>query len=173
VASPTSAAGSLEGQGVVRMRATGLTQVGRALAVAVAFGTGVVLGMTQQEPEAQPTTRVFSAGIGVVLDYVKSGQTAAFEVTMKRVGEALSTSESLDLRRQAAQWKIYKVTEPLEGGVVLYISVLDPVVSGADYWVPQILNEAFPTEVQTLYEAYAGTFAAGQILLNLSPVVGS
>jgi hypothetical protein len=151
-------------------------QAGRAVSavlIAVAFGTGVALGMSRQEPEAQQTTRVFSAGIGVLLDYVKSGQTAAFEATMKRVGEALSTSESLDRRRQAAQWKIYRATEPLEGGVVLYISVLDPVVSGADYWVPQILNEAFPTEVQALYETYAGTFADGQILLNLSPVVGS
>ena len=36
----------------------------------------------------------------------------------------------------------------------------------------QILNEAFPTEVQALYETYAGAFADGQILLNLTPVVG-
>ena len=78
----------------------------------------------------------------------------------------------MDRRQQAVGWKLYKATEPLDGGVLLYISVLDPVVPGADYWVPQILNEAFPTEVQALYETYAGTFADGQLLLNLIPVVG-
>ena len=109
----------------------------------------------------------------MVLNYLKPGQATVFESTMKRVGDALHNSESLDRRRQAATWKVYKATEPLDGDVVLYISVLDPVVSGADYWVPQILNEAFPTEVQALYETYAGAFADGQILLNLSPVVGS
>ena len=109
----------------------------------------------------------------MVLNYLKPGQAAVFERTMKRVGDALHNSESLARRRQAATWKVYKATEPLDGGVVLYISVLDPVVSGADYWVPQILNEAFPTEVQALYETYAGAFADGQILLNLSRVVGS
>ena len=141
--------------------------------IAVAFWTGVVGGMTRGEMLARQTPRVFSASTGMVLDYVKPGQTAAFERSMTRVGDALTHSENVDRRRQAATWKIYKATEPLDGGVVLYISVFDPVVSGADYWVPQILNEAFPTEVQALYETYAGTFADGQILLNLSPVVGS
>ena len=140
--------------------------------VVVAFWTGVGWGMTQGELQPLPTARVFSAGTGMLLNYVKSGQTTAFEGTMKRVGEALRTSESVDRRQQAVGWKLYKATEPLDGGVLLYISVLDPVVPGADYWVPQILNEAFPTEVQALYETYAGTFADGQLLLNLIPVVG-
>ena len=109
----------------------------------------------------------------MVLNYVKSNQVTRFERTMRRVGDALNNSESIDRRRQAATWKLYKATEPLDGGVVLYLSILDPVVVGADYWVPQILNEAFPTEVQALYESYAESFADGQILLNLSPVVGS
>ena len=119
----------------------------------------------------QDTPRVFSANTGIVLNYLKAGQNTAFERTMKRVGEALATSDRRDRRRQAAGWKIYKAEEPLDGGILLYISVLDPVVPGADYWVPQILNEAFPTEVQELYDDYVGAFADGQILLNLSPVL--
>ena len=156
-----------------------MRRVPAAVLVAAAFGTGVVWGgtgvvrgMTRGAIETQ-TPRVFSAGTGMVLDYVTSGQTAAFEGAMERVGEALTTSERADRGRQAAGWKIYKAAEPLDGGVVLYISILDPVVSGADYWVPQILNEAFPAEVQALYETYAGAFADGQIFLNLIPVVGS
>ena len=147
--------------------------VGAVALLAAAFSTGVVWGMTRGELQARQTTRVFSGGTGMVLNYVKPAQTAAFEGTMRRVGEALGASQSIDRRRQAAGWKIYKAVEPLESGVVLYISFLDPVVSGTDYWVPEILNEAFPTEVQGLYETYAGAFADGQILLNLSLVVGS
>ena len=54
----------------------------------------------------------------------------------------------------------------------MYIALLDPVVPGADYWVPQILNEAFPTEVQELYDTYAGAFdeGQGQVLMNLTRV---
>ena len=148
-------------------------RVGAVALIAAAFGIGVFWGATESATAAQRTTRVFSGGTAMVLNYIKAGQTTAFERTMRRVGAALRTSESFDRRRQVAAWKLYEATEPLDSGVVLYISVLDPVVSGADYWVPQILNEAFPTEVQTLYETYAGTFADGQILLNLSPVFGS
>lgn len=43
---------------------------------------------------------------------------------------------------------------------------------GDNYWVLGILNEAFPTEAQALYETYAGIFADGQIFLSLAPVAG-
>ena len=140
--------------------------------VAVAFWTGVAYGMTRGAAQTAQTARVFSAGTGMVLSYVKADQAAEFEAIMTRVAEALSTSENVARRQQAAGWKVYKATEPLDDGVLLYVSMLDPVVPGADYWVPQILNEAFPTEVQRLYETYAEAFEDGQILLNLIPVVG-
>jgi hypothetical protein len=159
------------------MRVIGRVQrrAGAAVLTAVAFAIGVLWGATPRATaaEGQQKARVFSGSTGMVLNYVKSNRVTGFERTMRRVGDALSNSESFDRRRQAATWKVYKATEPLDGGVVLYLSIIDPVVVGADYWVPQILNEAFPTEVQALYETYAGSFADGQILLNLSPVVGS
>ena len=49
---------------------------------------------------------------------------------------------------------------------------VDPTVSGADYAVSQILNEAFPAEVQALYEAFSNSFAGGQAMVNLDLVVG-
>ncbi len=160
---------------VTGMRSTGRMRrrAGAAVLIAAAFAIGVVWGATPRATAGQQPTRVFSGGTGMMLNYVKPGQATVFESTMKRVGAALSNSESPDRRRQAATWKVYKATEPVDGGVRLYISVLDPVVSGADYWVPQILNEAFPTEVQQLYETYAGAFADGQVLANLILVVGS
>ena len=58
-----------------------------------------------------------------------------------------------------------------EGGSVLYVWFIDPAVSGADYAVSQILNEAFPAEVQELYERFNGSFAGGQSMVNLDLVV--
>ena len=157
------------------MRVTGRVRrrAGAAVLIAAAFAIGVLWGATPRATAGQQKTRVFSGSTGMVLNYVKSNQVTGFERTMRRVGDALSNSESIDRRRQAVTRKLYKATDPLDGGVVLYLSILDPVVVGADYWVPQILNEAFPTEVQALYESYAESFADGQILLNLSPIVGS
>lgn len=141
-----------------------------AVFVAVAFVGGIGWGAARTA--AQPGTRVFNADVGMLVSHVKSGQAVAFERTMKLMGEALALSEEFDRRRQAVTWKIYKATDPLEGGALLYVSLLDPVVPGADYWVPQILNEAFPTEVQELYDAYAGAFdkGQGQLLMNLTRV---
>lgn len=146
--------------------------------IAAAFGTGVVWGesgtVRGMAPSAivLPTPRVFSADTGLLLDYIKADQTAAYERTMRQVGESLRASRDQQRRRQADGWRVYKADEPLDGGVLLYISFLDPVVPDADYWVPQILNEAFPTEVQELYETYVGAFADGQTLLNLRRVIG-
>ena len=53
---------------------------------------------------------------------------------------------------------------------MLYVWFIDPTVSGADYAVSQILNEAFPTEVQMLYEQFSESFAAGQSMVNLDLV---
>ena len=125
-----------------------------------------------EPPLVQDRPRGFTAETGAMLNFVMPEGESAFEETMTRVAEALAMSESGERRRQAAGWSTYRVEEPLAGGVLLYISWFDPAVPGADYWIPGILNEAFPTEVQALYETYVGAFADGQILLNLTPVAG-
>ena len=142
-----------------------------AVLVVVAFVVGLGWGVARTT--AQPGSRVFTADVGMVISHVKAGQAVAFERTMTRVGEALALSKEFDRRRQAVTWKIYKASDPRDAGALLYISLLDPAVPGADYWVPQILNEAFPTEVQELYETYIGAFeddGQGQLLMNLTAV---
>lgn len=145
---------------------------GRRIAALVAVSFALGLGWGVARTTAQPGTRVFTGEVGMIISHVKAGQAVAFERTMTRMGEALALSEEFDRRRQAATWKIYKAADPLDAGALLYISILDPVVPEADYWVPQILNEAFPTEVQELYETYAGAFdeEQGQLLMNLTPI---
>jgi hypothetical protein len=126
----------------------------------------------REPPLVQERPREFTARTGMVLNFVSAGGESAFEETMSRVAEAFAASESEEREQQAEGWSTYKAEEPLADGVILYVSWLDPVVPGADYWVPGILNEAFPAEAQTLYETYAGAFEDGQILLNLVPVAG-
>ena len=125
-----------------------------------------------EPPLVQDRPREFTARTGIVLYFVRQDAESTFEETMTRVGEAFAVSESDERQEQADGWSMYKAEEPLAEGVRLYVSWIDPVVPGADYWVPAILGEAFPTEAQTLYETYAGAFADGQILLNLAPVAG-
>ena len=123
-------------------------------------------------PPVQDRPREFTADVGAVLYFVRPEGESAFEETMARAAEALAADESEERRRQAEGWSTWRAEETLADGVILYISWLDPAVPGADYWIPGILNEAFPTEAQGLYETYAEAFADGQILLNLTPVAG-
>ena len=44
------------------------------------------------------------------------------------------------------------------------------MILSADYWVPEIFNEAFPTEMHELYDTYVEMFADGQILMNFHSV---
>ena len=123
-------------------------------------------------PPVQERPREFTADVGVVLYFVRPEGESAFEETLARAAEALAADDSEERRRQAEGWSTWRAEETLADGVILYISWLDPAVPGADYWIPGILNEAFPTEAQGLYETYAEAFADGQILLNLTPVAG-
>ena len=145
-------------------------RIGGAAVVSAAFVIGVLWGSSHGASGEQAPVRIFDAPTGLVFNYVKPDQGPTFESTMTSVSEILATSEDLDRRQQGVGWKLYRVEEPLDNGVLLYISVLSPVVLSADYWVPEIFNEAFPTEVQELYDTYVETFADGQILMNLHPV---
>ncbi len=107
----------------------------------------------------------------MMLNYVKADATNDFEAVMRKLAEALQQSENAERRQQAEGWKVYKAQEPGQGGSVLYVWFIDPTVSGADYAVSQILNEAFPAEVQQLYEQFNGSFAGGQAMVNLDLVV--
>ena len=125
-----------------------------------------------EAPLVQERRREFTAGAGVILHFVRSEGESAFEETLARAAEALAAGDREENRRQAEGWSTWRAEEPLADGDVLYVSWIDPVAPGADYWIPGILSEAFPAEAQELYETWDGAFADGQILLNLRPVAG-
>ena len=141
-------------------------------ALVAAMVAGVVLGMafTTTTAEAQ-ASRTFSGGQGMMLNYINAGSTGDFEAVMRKLRDALQNSENAERQRQAEGWKVYRAQEAGPNNSVLYVWFIDPIISGADYAVSQILNEAFPTEVQALYEQFSGAFASGQSMVNLDLVV--
>jgi hypothetical protein len=118
-----------------------------------------------------PNARVFNGGSGVILYTIKSDKTADFEMVMNRTKEALTKSDKPGRKQQAATWRVYKSTDPGANGNALYVMIIDPAIKDADYNVINILNEAFPTEVQALYKAYTEAFASGLVPINLVSVV--
>jgi hypothetical protein len=124
-----------------------------------------------QAAQAAPTTRVFSGDAGMVLNFIKADKVADFEMVVAKLKEALGKSAKPERKQQATSWKIFKAAEPGAGGSVLYVFIVDPSVKGADYSVANILAESFPPEqVNEIYKAYAGAYATGQNIVNLSLV---
>ena len=99
---------------------------------------------------------------------IKPDKTADFEQIMQKVHEALLKSPDPQRQRQAAGWKVMRISKPLADGNIAYVHIVHPVVSGADYTIMQTLYDAFPDERQTLYERYRGAFAQ-----NLSLATGT
>ncbi len=124
-----------------------------------------------QQAVAAPATRVFSAGAGVVLNFIKPDKTADFEVVIAKLKDALQNSENAQRKEQAASWKVYKSTDAGPGGSVLYVYIVDPVIKGADYAVTTILSEAFSGDEQAaLFKQYVDSYSTGQNFVNLSLV---
>jgi hypothetical protein len=87
-----------------------------------------------------------------------------------KLKEALAKSEKPERKAQAASWKLFKAAEPGAGGAVMYVSVIYPAAKDADYYIPIIINESFPTEGQALYKQYldvSGNPSANKLTLSL------
>jgi hypothetical protein len=119
---------------------------------------------------AVPASHVFASDAGMVLNFIKPDKTADFEAVVAKLREALHKSSKPERLQQAASWKVFRALEPAANGGVLYVFVIDPAVSGADYTVSTILAEAFPDDVQALYTQYAGAYASGQNFVNLKEI---
>ncbi len=137
---------------------------------AVPVQTQAAGGPQGQAAQADPEARVFAAEAGLIFNPIRPEAAKDFEMVLGRLREALQQSPNPTRREQAKGWKVFKAQEPFQGSV-LYIFVVDPAVKGADYSVTRILAEAFPTEVQSLYEKFSGAFAGKPSLVNLSPVL--
>lgn len=133
----------------------------------------------QQQPAApaQPAEPAigFTSDAGMMFNMIKASSVADFEMVLGKLKEALQKSEDPQRKQQAASWKIYKSTDgaqavPCPDGTqcqaVMYIFVFDKTVKGVDYDPVKILSEAYPTEVNALYEK----LKAAYVTLNKSSV---
>jgi hypothetical protein len=121
----------------------------------------------QQAPAAHQKL-MFEGDTALWTVSIKPDKTADFEQVMTKVHEALMKSSDPQRQQQAAGWKVMRISKPLADGNVAYVHIVQPVVSGADYTIMQILYDAFPDERQKLYELYRGAFAQ-----NLSLATGA
>jgi hypothetical protein len=140
------------------------------LMVAVCSAAPTRVHAQAAQAQAPAAARVFASDAGMVLNFIKADKTGDFEAVIAKLKEALQKSDKPERKQQGASWKVFKSADPAQNNQVLYVFFIDPPVKGADYTVSTILNEGFPTEVQTLYKQYAEAYATGQNFLNLSLV---
>jgi hypothetical protein len=131
-------------------------------------------GLVHATRQAQAQALTIDGEVALWTMAIKPDKTADFERIMAKLRDALINSAEPGRRQQAAGWKVMRVDKPMPDGNIVYVHIIDPVATGADYSVMQTLYDAFPDERQALYEAYRGAFAqnlslaAGQLVLNMA-----
>jgi len=144
------------------------TAIIAALALGVSLGTSFA---PRSEAAAQPVLN-FSGGSAILMNFIAPGKTADFEGVMRAYGNALSSSENAEHNQMGRGLKIYRAAEPGQNNTVLYMWFVDPVVSGANYAVAQVLNDVVPTEVQGLYDTLVAAMeGGGQQTINMDLVM--
>lgn len=128
----------------------------------------------QEEQDASGSKLTFNGEIALLTVAIRPDKTADFERILSRLQAALMKSTDPERQKQAAGWKVIKLTTPLPDGNIAYVHVIDPVVPNAGYGVMQILYDAFPEERQQLYESYRDAFvrnvalAVGSVAVDMS-----
>ena len=125
----------------------------------------------QTAPAQAPQPRTFTAPVGLLFNTVRADRVEDFEKAMGYLQAALASSTNERVRAQAAGWRIFKATEPAPNNGVLYVFVLDPTVTGADYSLGRILADAYPDQakLQEIWKLYSSSVTGGS-LLNLTPL---
>ena len=129
-----------------------------------------------QEPAAAPAdpakpVLTLNGEAAIITLLIKPDKTADFEFVLNKLKEALNKSEKPERKQQGASWRVYKSDQAAANGNVTYVMIIDPAIKEADYNIVNILNEAFPAEIQALFKSYTESFASGLIPINLVPVV--
>jgi hypothetical protein len=113
-------------------------------------------------PPAPPPSEspfVFSSDAAVLTLFVKGERVPAFEQVVRRVHEGLVASRRPIRLEQAAGWRLFRSKEQGPNGTVLYLSLIAPVVKGAEYSVAHLLQEAYPQEAPQLLPLYRDALA--------------
>lgn len=149
----------------------GLAVASAAVLVLTPVASAQQAAAAPQTTPPPPQTRVFTGDVGLMFNVIKADKTADFEMVIGKLKEAMAKSENPVRKQQAAGWRVFKQSEPMPNGSILYIFLIDPVAKEADYTVSRILAEVFPTEVQDLFKLYSEAYAGGVTMANYQLVV--
>ena len=132
-------------------------------------------GWAQQAPATPPSasaSRTFNAPVGLIFNAVRPDRVADFEKVIGYLQSALASSTSATVRAQAQGWRVMKAGEQGPNGSVLFVFLIDPTVTGADYGLGRIFAEAYPDQakLQEVWKLYTDSLASGGSLLSLTPV---
>jgi hypothetical protein len=116
----------------------------------------------QHAPAPSGPVLTLKGDAAVVTVLIKPDKTADFEFVLAKLKSALEQSSNPERQRQAAGWKVFKTLEPAQGNTV-YVMRIDPVVQGAEYDITRLIAEAFPNEVQDIFQKYKDSFAGRAI----------
>ena len=129
----------------------------------------VTPAVTPAVPPVGVQDRIFTSPAGMMFHPILPDKTVDFEDVITRLRTALNASTDESIRAQARGWKVYRAVEPGPPGQtsVLYVFVIDPAASGADYTIGELLRKELPLEAQTLYEKFAASYAYSPSLINV------
>lgn len=91
-----------------------------------------------------------AADTGLLVFHVHRDRTTDFESVMQVVGQGLRAATLAPRREQAAGWRFFRARETPEAAI--YVVLVDPVVSQADYDPVKMLTEVAPADAAGLYE---------------------
>jgi len=141
-----------------------------AIVLVFAIGGPPVASQQAPAPPPQADPLVFNTDRMLVIIRVAEASAVDFEVTMGKVKEVLAQSDKPERKRQAANWKLTKATDP-QDGVINFFFVLEQVEKGVSYDPFKILGEGLPPEeVRALFEK-VGPGLRGISAAPLGPIV--
>jgi hypothetical protein len=123
-------------------------------------------------PPLVTASRTFTGKTGMIFQSVRPDRVIDFETVIGLLTDALKKSTDPAVQAQAKGWRVFKAVEPGPNATILYVFVIDPAVTGADYGIGRILADAYPDKIQEIWKLYTGALAPSASLLNLTPVEG-
>ena len=151
-------------------------------ALVAATAVGAVLGSSfagGSASAAQAPTRAFSGQVGIIVNFVNSANTADYEGVMRAFSESLTSSDSAQRKQMGAGFKLYRAAETGPNNSVIYYSIFNPAISGAEYEPITVLSDDHLSgppgngdEVRALYSDYTEALLDNGTQVNLTLVAG-
>ena len=135
--------------------------------VALVLGSSALAGQGDDDPPL-----IFGADAGLVLTFVLPDQTDDFERVLGYFREVLEQSEDPIRRQQSEHWRMFRSSDPGPNGAALYVSLMKPVLRGADYNIVHILKDELPEQTATtLIDTLTAALSQPQSTLNLDAIL--